>query len=98
VICGWIVTETGRQPWVGYGVLRTADAVSPVAPSSVVTTLVLFVLVYGIVGSLGLYYINRLIARGPQGPATEPPLTIAPTLAPQIQALAEKETSSILTP
>src|SRR5439155_1640062 len=34
VICGWIVTETGRQPWVAYGVFRTADAVSPVAAGS----------------------------------------------------------------
>src|SRR5437764_1109728 len=63
VICGWIVTETGRQPWVAYDVFRTADAVSPVAAGSMATTLVLFVLVYGVVGSLGLYYINRLIAR-----------------------------------
>jgi cytochrome d ubiquinol oxidase subunit I len=72
VICGWIVTETGRQPWVAYGLLRTADAVSPLAAYTVTTTLVLFVLVYGVVGSLGLYYINRLIARGPQEPALEP--------------------------
>ena len=86
VICGWIVTETGRQPWVAEGVLRTADAVSPVPAGSVATTLVLFVLVYGVVGSLGLYYINRLIARGPQGP--HGPATRAPTLAPQIEPLA----------
>jgi cytochrome bd ubiquinol oxidase subunit I len=33
VIAGWIVTETGRQPWIAYGVLRTADAVSPHAAS-----------------------------------------------------------------
>ena len=36
------------------------------------TTLVLFVLVYGIVFAMGIYYINRLIARGPEGPAVEP--------------------------
>ena len=94
VICGWIVTETGRQPWVAYGVFRTADAVSPVAAGSMMTTLVLFVLVYGVVGSLGLYYINRLIARGPQAPATEPPITRAPTLAPQAGALAGIKPSS----
>jgi cytochrome d ubiquinol oxidase subunit I len=86
VICGWIVTETGRQPWVAHGVLRTADAVSPLAAHTVTTTLVLFVLVYGVVGSLGLYYINRLIARGPQDPAIAPPLGRAPTLAPQTVA------------
>ena len=73
VICGWIVTETGRQPWVAYGVLRTADAVSPLAADTVATTLVLFVLVYGVVFAMGIYYINRLIARGPQDAAVEPP-------------------------
>ena len=46
VISGWIVTETGRQPWVAYGILRTADAASPVPAAAVATTLVLFVLVY----------------------------------------------------
>jgi cytochrome d ubiquinol oxidase subunit I len=73
VISGWIVTETGRQPWVAYGILRTADAASPHAANTVATTLVLFVLVYGIVFAAGIYYINRLIAHGPQGPAIEPP-------------------------
>jgi cytochrome d ubiquinol oxidase subunit I len=71
VISGWIVTETGRQPWIAYGLLRTADAASPVAAAAVATTLVLFVLVYGIVFTMGLYYINRLIARGPKDTPTE---------------------------
>jgi cytochrome d ubiquinol oxidase subunit I len=78
VISGWIVTETGRQPWVAYGVLRTAEAASPLAANTVATTLVLFVLVYGVVFAMGIYYINRLIARGPQGPAIEPPTTGTP--------------------
>ncbi len=78
VICGWIVTETGRQPWVAYGLLRTADAVSPLAAHTVATTLVLFVLVYGVVFSMGIYYINRLIARGPQGPTIALPDTGTP--------------------
>lgn len=64
VISGWIVTETGRQPWIVQGVLRTADAVSPVPGASVATTLVLFILTYGTVFSFGIYFINRLIARG----------------------------------
>ena len=78
VISGWIVTETGRQPWVAYGILRTADAVSPLAANTVATSLVLFVLVYGIVFAMGIYYINRLITRGPEGPAVEPPSTGTP--------------------
>ena len=65
VIAGWTVTESGRQPWVVQGVLRTADSISPVPGSSIATTLALFVIVYGIVFSMGIYYINRLIAKGP---------------------------------
>ncbi len=72
VICGWIVTETGRQPWVAYGLLRTADAVSPLAAHTVATTLVLFVLVYGLIFGMGIYSINRLIARGPHDIGVEP--------------------------
>jgi len=73
VISGWIVTESGRQPWLVHGILRTADATSPVSAASVATTLVLFVLVYGIVFTMGIYYMNRLINRGPEGRAAEPP-------------------------
>ncbi|MFD1473903.1 cytochrome ubiquinol oxidase subunit I [Ancylobacter polymorphus] len=73
ILSGWFVTEVGRQPWVAYGILRTADAISPVEGWAVATTLALFVFVYGIVFSGGIYYINRLIARGPQGSAVEPP-------------------------
>ncbi|MEA2928772.1 MAG: cytochrome bd ubiquinol oxidase subunit [Hyphomicrobiales bacterium] len=79
VICGWIVTETGRQPWVAHGILRTADAISPVSASSVLTTLILFVVVYGIVFAMGIYYINRLIAKGPQGSLVEPPRRGSPS-------------------
>jgi cytochrome bd ubiquinol oxidase subunit I len=71
VLCGWITTESGRQPWTVTGILRTADAISPVSAASVLTTLILFVIVYGIVFAMGIYYINRLIVRGPQGRAVE---------------------------
>src|SRR6202790_1291133 len=64
VIAGWVVTENGRQPWIIHGILRTADAASPVPGASVATTLVLFVVVYLTVFSFGIYFINRLIARG----------------------------------
>jgi len=67
------VTESGRQPWVVHGVLRTVDAISPVPASSIAVTLALFVIVYGIVFAMGIYYINRLIALGPKGRAAEPP-------------------------
>jgi cytochrome bd ubiquinol oxidase subunit I len=66
VISGWIVTESGRQPWIVQGILRTADAVSPVPGASIAITLGLFILVYGVVFSFGIYFINRLITRGIQ--------------------------------
>ena len=65
VLSGWFVAEVGRQPWTVYGVLRTADAVSPVPGGSVLTSLILFVLVYGVVFGAGLYYIGKLVQRGP---------------------------------
>jgi cytochrome d ubiquinol oxidase subunit I len=65
IIAGWTVAETGRQPWLATGILRTIDAVSPVAPQAVLATLILFVLVYGIIFSTGIVYINRLIRKGP---------------------------------
>jgi cytochrome bd ubiquinol oxidase subunit I len=65
------VTESGRQPWIVQGILRTADAVSPVPAGSVATTLALFVLVYGVVFSFGIYFITRLIAKGPEGATAE---------------------------
>jgi cytochrome d ubiquinol oxidase subunit I len=70
VLAGWFTAEVGRQPWTVYGVLRTADAVSPVPGGSVLTSLILFVLVYGIVFGAGLYYIAKLVRRGPD--ATPP--------------------------
>jgi cytochrome d ubiquinol oxidase subunit I len=64
-----VTTETGRQPWVVYGLMRTADATSPLAGGTVLGTLILFMLAYCTVFWFGIYYINRLIARGPD-PAT----------------------------
>ena len=66
VIAGWVVTESGRQPWIVAGVMRTVDATSPVPGATIAGTLALFVVAYGIVFSMGIYYINRLIAKGPQ--------------------------------
>ncbi len=78
ILAGWIVTEQGWQPWLVHGILRTADALSPVPAASLATTLALFVLVYGIVFAAGIYYINRLINHGPTGAAAEPPTMGAP--------------------
>ena len=73
ILSGWYTTEIGRQPWIAYGILRTADAASPVAGSAVLTSLVLFLLVYLCVFAMGIYYINRLIEHGPSGAAAATP-------------------------
>jgi cytochrome d ubiquinol oxidase subunit I len=72
IISGWWVTETGRQPYLVYGILRTVDAASPVSFGAVLTSLILFVLIYTSVFSMGILYINRLIEKGPQGKAISP--------------------------
>jgi cytochrome d ubiquinol oxidase subunit I len=83
VLSGWVVTESGRQPWIVQGLMRTADATSPVLAGAVLSTLALFVLVYGIIFSAGIYYINRLLAKGldtdaPAAPSPQAPITAAP--------------------
>ena len=65
VIAGWVVTESGRQPWLVQGIKRTAEGISPVSATTVATSLAMFVVVYGLVFAMGIYYINRLIAKGP---------------------------------
>ena len=72
VLAGWVLAEVGRQPFVVYGVLRTADAVAPVSAASVGASLLAFVVAYAIVFSAGALYILRLIAKGPDSEAPEP--------------------------
>lgn len=73
VIAGWITTEVGRQPWVVYGLMRTAEGVSPVAAPAVATSLALFAIVYFVVFGAGVYYLLRLMARSASSPDGEPP-------------------------
>lgn len=92
VIAGWIVAEVGRQPYVVYGVLRTADAVSPVGAGEVSASLLGFLVVYGIVFSVGALYILRLIAEGPLSAAEEPSLEPGPRQPSQPMAAAPPNT------
>jgi cytochrome d ubiquinol oxidase subunit I len=67
---GWVLAEVGRQPWIVYGLLKTSDAVSPIASSQVLTSLIAFVLVYGLLGAMGFYLIFKNAKKGPE-PAHE---------------------------
>jgi cytochrome d ubiquinol oxidase subunit I len=65
VIAGWVTTEVGRQPYTVYGLLRTADSVSPLDAPAVAASLVAFIIVYFAVFSVGVWYILRLMAHAP---------------------------------
>jgi cytochrome bd ubiquinol oxidase subunit I len=91
VIAGWTTAEVGRQPWVVYGLMRTAEAASPVAAGSVSASLLMFLLVYAVVFAAGALYILRLIAEGPVTGAAEPPPTIQRAPGTPLAAAPEDE-------
>ncbi|WP_456617619.1 MULTISPECIES: cytochrome ubiquinol oxidase subunit I [unclassified Bradyrhizobium] len=73
ILTGWYTAEVGRQPWTVYGVLRTADAVTPSLTAAAATaSLILFVAVYAFIFSFGTYYIYRLLRAGPAGLGGKP--------------------------
>jgi cytochrome d ubiquinol oxidase subunit I len=65
VLAGWVTTEVGRQPYTIYGLLRTADSVSPIGLPGVATSLIAFIIVYFIVFGAGVFYLLRLMAKTP---------------------------------
>jgi cytochrome bd ubiquinol oxidase subunit I len=75
VLSGWIVTEVGRQPYVVYGHLRTADAVSPVHHAAVFGSLAMIVALYAVLLLAFFWYATKTVLRGPQvdDPAAQPP-------------------------
>lgn len=63
---GWFAAEMGRQPWVVYGLLRTSDALSnTVNANQVLTSLILFMLIYTLLFGLFIYLMNKKIQKGP---------------------------------
>jgi cytochrome d ubiquinol oxidase subunit I len=97
VIAGWVTTEVGRQPYTVYGLLRTADSVSPIAAPAVGASLLAFIVIYFVVFGAGVFYILRLMAKGPQ-PGEEgltrgdgPIRTAGVTPAPQMQTRGDPD-------
>jgi cytochrome bd ubiquinol oxidase subunit I len=63
---GWVVTDVGRQPWIIYGLMRTAAGISPTVESGeAIFTLLGFAGMYFLLGVLFLYLVLRQIALGP---------------------------------
>src|SRR5262249_10894500 len=65
VLAGWVTTEVGRQPWTVYGLLRTADSVSPsLTGNDVAISLALYVVVYLIMFPTGLAFMSNIVRAG----------------------------------
>jgi cytochrome bd ubiquinol oxidase subunit I len=79
ILTGWFTAEVGRQPWTVYGVLRTAQAVTPFLTSRAATvSLVVFCVVYSFIFAFGILYIHRLLRAGPAGRLVLPPAAAIP--------------------
>jgi cytochrome d ubiquinol oxidase subunit I len=83
LLCGWVTTEVGRQPYTVYGVLRTVDSVSPIALPGIATSMIFFVIVYFIVFGSGLAILLRMMGAEPhvgeEGPDAHDPARAAGT-------------------
>jgi cytochrome d ubiquinol oxidase subunit I len=79
ILTGWFTAEVGRQPWTVYGVLRTADSVTPfLTARAALVSLVVFCLVYSLIFAFGALYIHRLLRIGPVGRLAEPARAAVP--------------------
>jgi cytochrome d ubiquinol oxidase subunit I len=65
-LTGWFTAEVGRQPWTVYGLLRTAEALTPSLTVRMATiSLLVFVVVYALIFFSGTFYIYRMLRTGP---------------------------------
>jgi cytochrome d ubiquinol oxidase subunit I len=75
LLAGWYVVEIGRQPYTVYGVLRTADSVSPnIQAAAVLSSLIVYAAVYAFVFGAGIWYLQKLLRKGP---VKQPPKDMA---------------------
>src|SRR6201985_480668 len=89
IITGWFTAEVGRQPWVVFGVLRTADAMTPfLTTREAVLSLAIFCAVYAFIFLFGPFYIYRLIRTGPARKPFATPHLVVPN---RPMSLADKE-------
>lgn len=77
-LAGWWVAEVGRQPWLVYGLLRTADGASPLPAERIAESLLLFVVVYSLLFALYLFYLKRVVQNGLAAVAAQPLTPLLP--------------------
>ncbi|MCC7377515.1 MAG: cytochrome ubiquinol oxidase subunit I [Verrucomicrobiales bacterium] len=71
---GWFTAEVGRQPWIVYGLLRTSDGLSrAVRAEHVLTSLILFTVIYALLFAVFVYLLHQKIVHGPDEPAEAAP-------------------------
>jgi cytochrome d ubiquinol oxidase subunit I len=63
---GWTVAEVGRQPWIVYGMMKTADAVSPITTTQAGVSLFAFIAVYSLLGAVDIYLLRKYATLGPE--------------------------------
>jgi cytochrome bd ubiquinol oxidase subunit I len=66
ILGGWVTAETGRQPWVVFGYLRTSAAVSQLAPAQALFSVTGFILIYAVLLGAYIAYIVRTMRIGPE--------------------------------
>ena len=67
---GWSLAEFGRQPWIVYGLMKTADGVSPIHTSQVAVSLVGFLLLYSLLGLADFFLLFKFARKGPEPAAS----------------------------
>ena len=88
VLCGWTVTEVGRQPWTVYGLMRTAQSVSPsLTGADVLGSLIAYMIVYLVMYPFGIAVMARMVRQGPA--ASEQPIHVTKPAATTIPVPAE---------
>jgi cytochrome d ubiquinol oxidase subunit I len=75
----WFTAEVARQPWTVYGVLRTAEAMTPfLTARAAAISLIVFCAVYTLIFAFGVFYIYWLLRTGPVGHLVLPPTAAIP--------------------
>ncbi|MGE8158972.1 cytochrome ubiquinol oxidase subunit I [Paraburkholderia sp. NPDC080076] len=78
-LTGWFTAEVGRQPWTVYGLLRTADAMTPFLTTRAATlSLAIFCATYVFIFAFGIYYIYKLLRQGPTAHLSQNPPSALP--------------------
>lgn len=70
---GWIMTEVGRQPWTVFGLMTTADSISPNVPAgALLFSIIMYLLIFTLLAGVMVYLIVREVKKGPEIPNAAP--------------------------